>query len=132
MPRPLCEARGSLTRPGPAAPGLAEPRRRLSRAGFRASQAGRALRLALSPLFPLLPGPRLSLAAPRSLLSGPHFSSLFPSPSLNPWPPRFASGASSAFSPRAPGLACFPASPSPPFLTPPRRPAPLFLSRAWL
>lgn len=87
--RPSClghcvEARGSLTRPGPAAPGLAKPRRRLSRAGFRASQAGRALRLALSPLFPLLPGPRLSLAAPRTLLSGPHFSSLFPFPSLNP------------------------------------------------
>lgn len=65
MPRPLCEARRSPTRPGPAAPGQAEPRRRLSRAGFRASQAGRARRLALSLLFPLLLGPWSPRAGPR-------------------------------------------------------------------
>lgn len=69
MPRPLCEARGSPTRPGPAAPGRAEPRRRLSLASFRASQAGRAQRLALRPLSPLLSGPRSPPAAPRSLFS---------------------------------------------------------------
>lgn len=76
MPRPLCEARGSPTRPGPAAPGRAELRRRLSRARFRASWAGRALRLTLSPLFPPLRGPRRPVAASCSL-SGPHFLTCF-------------------------------------------------------
>lgn len=136
MPRPLCEARGSPTRPGPAAPGRAEPRRRLSRARFRASQFGRALRLTLSPFFPLLRGPRRPVAVSRSL-SGPHFSNLFPSLSLNSWSPRVGSGASPAFSPGPRRPISFPrlpfsASPSPPFLTRPLRPAPLFLSWAQL
>lgn len=61
------------------------------------------------------------------------FSSLFPSPSLKPWSPRVVSGASPAFSRRAPPACAFPrlpfsASPSPSFLTPPLRPAPLFPS----
>ena len=45
MPRPLCEARGSLTRPGPAAPSRAKARRRLSRAelGMTAQELNRRL-----------------------------------------------------------------------------------------
>ena len=137
MPRPLCEARGSLTRPGPAAPSRAKARRRLSRARFRASQAGRAQRLALGPFSPLFPGPRSPPAAPRPFLSEGLVFLLYPSPSLKPWPPRSVCGAAPAPLRGPLRLRTSPAShlqpsPPPPFLTPLLRPAPLFPSRARL
>lgn len=65
MPRPLCEAKGSPTRPGPAAPGRAEA---VPLAGRTSGLSGRPRPAPRPhPLSPLLPGPRNP--APRSLLS---------------------------------------------------------------
>lgn len=114
MPRPLCEARGTRLGPGPPPP-VWPSRGGASRGpGFGPSRpaAPCASPSARSSRF------SLGLAPTGCAASPPPRASIFflaPAPALNPRPPRVASGASCALSPRAPpGLACFAASRFPP------------------